>query len=63
MPADFSSHCPGDLDYIRSKSRDSFKRLVRLKASDYALSELNLMKAKHSKLEKLVYTNLEMKII
>ena len=51
---------PGDLDYIRSKSKDSFKRLVKAKALDYALSELNSMQAKHSKLEKLVYTSLEM---
>ena len=49
---------PGELDFIKSKSEDSFKRLVKVKAQEYALSELNSMKK--SKMENTSHTKLEL---
>ena len=51
---------PEDLDFIRAKSKDSFKRLVKVKAEEYALIELNCLKAKHTKMENNTYNKLEM---
>ena len=51
---------PEDLDFIKSKSKDSFKKLVKIKAADYALHELNHMKASHSKMDNVFYTKLQM---
>ena len=48
-----------DLDWIRSKSVDSFKRLVKKKAKHYALEELLKKKAIHSKLDNLEFDELE----
>ena len=50
---------PEDLDFIKSKSKDSFKKLVKIKAADYALHELNRMKASHSKMDNIFYTKLQ----
>ena len=47
---------PEDLEFIRGKSNASFKRLVKVKAEEYALNELNLMKAKHKKMENIIHT-------
>ena len=51
---------PVDLEFIKSKSQDSFKRLVKVKAREYALDELNKMKAGHSKMNNIYYPKLEM---
>ena len=52
---------PEDIEYIKSKSKDSFKNLVKVKALELALNELNLVKEKHSKMQNLFYTKLELK--
>ena len=38
---------PVDLEFIKSKSQDAFKRLVKVKAQEYALDKLNKVKAGH----------------
>ena len=51
--------CP-DLDWIKSKSKFSFKRLVKSKAKELGLEILIKMKEKHSKMSQLEYIDLEM---
>ena len=51
---------PVDLEFIKSKSQDSFKRLVKVKAREYALDELNKVKTGHSKMDNIYYPKLEM---
>ena len=48
-----------DLDWIRSKSVDSFKRLVKKKAKHYALEEFLKKKTSHSKLDNLEFDELK----
>ena len=50
---------PCDWEFIKSKSRDSFKRLVKRKAHECALKTLTEKQQKHSKMEKLVYTEIK----
>ena len=47
-----------DFDFMRSKSRDSFKNLVKKKAVEYAFYSFMEMKNGHSKLDNLFYTSL-----
>ena len=47
-----------DFDFMRSKSKDSFKNLVKKKAVEYAFYSFMEMKNGHSKLDKLFYTSL-----
>ena len=54
--ADFS--LPEDLDFIKSKSDFSFKKLVKVKALEYTIGELNAMKG--SKMENTFHSKLEM---
>ena len=49
---------PANLECIRSKSEDSFKNSVKVKAFEFALNELNLVKETHSKMQNLFYTKL-----
>ena len=49
-----------NLDWIKSKSVNSFKRLVKKKAKQYALSEFLRKKSIHSKLDNIEYTELKM---
>ena len=49
---------PLDLEFIKSKSVFSFKRLVKVKAHEYELGERNSMKG--SKMEKTFHPKLEM---
>ena len=51
---------PVDLDFIRSKSEYSFKNLVKKKAKEYAFHKFMVKKMKHSKLDDLFYSKLEM---
>ena len=44
---------PENLEWIRSKSKDSFRRLVKKRAKDYALNGFKILKSGHSKLENL----------
>ena len=48
-----------NFDWIKSKSVNSFKRLVKKKAKQYALSELLRMKSIHSRLDNIEYTELK----
>ena len=58
---DLEDFCiPVDLEYIKSKSQDAFKRLVKVKAQVYALDKLNKVKAGHSKMDGIFYPRLEM---
>ena len=41
---------PVDLDYIKSKSKSSFKSMVRIKAQEYSFFKLMENKIKHSKI-------------
>ena len=45
---------------LKFKSKECFKTLVKKKALDLALRELNAVKETHSKLNNLVYPSLEM---
>ena len=49
-----------DLEWIRSKSKESFKTLVKKKTEEIALEELMKAKEKHTKMENLVYDKLEL---
>ena len=48
------------LEEIKKKSKNSFKRLVKTKAKEYTLNYLLDLKEKHSKMEKLQYTELKL---
>ena len=48
-----------DFSYFKSVSKIKFKKIVKLKTKEFALDNLNEEKFKHSKMENLVYTNLE----
>ena len=55
---DLADFClPEDLDFIKSKSEYSFKRIVKVKAMEYSISELNAMKG--SKMENTFHSKLE----
>ena len=51
---------PIDFDYISSKSKDSFKKMVKRKAKELVLKKLLISKANHSKMANLEYNNMEM---
>ena len=48
-----------DLGWIKSKSKLSFKKLVKEQARDLAFEKLNYQKENHSKMKKLYYVDLE----
>ena len=50
----------GKFENIRSISSNSFKRLVKVKTKEYTLNFLLNMKAKHTKMDDLAYTELKM---
>ena len=51
---------PGSLEFLKSKSIHSFKRLVKIKTKEYALNHLLNLKSEHSKLDNLMYTELKL---
>ena len=51
---------PCNFEYIKSKSINSFKKLVKTKAKQYALNLLIDKQKKHSKMKNLSYTELAM---
>ena len=56
---DLDDFClPLDLDYIKSKSEYSFKKLIKVKAQEYELSKFNSMKG--SKMESTFHGKLDM---
>ena len=54
---DFDLKC--DLDWIASKSKNSFKTIVKTKANEYTLKVLTERKNSYRKLERLSYVHLE----
>ena len=51
---------PIDLEYISSKSKDSFKKIVKRKSKELALRKLLKSKANHSKMTNLEYDTIQM---
>ena len=49
-----------DFDMLKSKSKDTFKRLVKKKADEYELLRLTQKQEKHSKMENLYYTEMKL---
>jgi hypothetical protein len=49
-----------NFDYIQSKSKETFKNIVKVKIREFTLEKLNEAKFKHSKMDSLVYTDLNM---
>jgi hypothetical protein len=47
-----------DLGFLKSKSKSSFKNILKKKAKEYAFKELNEKQAKHSTMENLQYSEL-----
>ena len=45
-----------ELEDIKKKSKSSFKKLVKVKTTEYTLNYLLSLKEKHSKMDKLTYT-------
>ena len=48
-----------DFDYIRSKSKDTFKKIVTGKSRELALRELLNKKERHTKMAKVAYSELK----
>ena len=49
-----------NLEVIKSKSIISFKKLVKMKASEFEYNKLQKIKSSHSKMDNLKYSMLEM---
>ena len=49
-----------DFEFIRSKSKEAFKNLVKLKAKELALKKLTAKKDTHSKMTNLNYAEIAM---
>ena len=47
-----------DFEYLRSKSKASFKRIVKQKVNEYALKILKTRQETHSKMQNLFYSEL-----
>jgi hypothetical protein len=50
---------PLDFEVLKKKSKESFKSLVKRKAEEYELLRLIKKQETHSKMEKLIYTELK----
>ena len=50
---------PGELDYIKSKSKISMSNLVKIKSKEFAWKKFMQSKMKHSKMDNLWYSKLE----
>ena len=48
-----------DFDMLKTKSKDTFKRLVKKQAEEYELLRLTRKQEKHSKMENLYYTEMK----
>ena len=55
---DFNIPC--DFEYIENMSQEAFKRKVKVKAKDLALTNLKKLQENHSKMEKLHYNELKL---
>ena len=54
---EFDIQC--DFDYMKSKSKEAFKRLVKIKAKEAALEDLKTKQKKHSKMENVYNSELK----
>ena len=54
---EFDIQC--DFEYIKSKSKDAFKRLVKTKAKEVALEDLKSKQKQHSKIGNVPYNELK----
>ena len=52
---------PCSFSFIKSKSKESFKKIVRIKTQELALTHLKSLQLKHSKLSKLHYHDLKLR--
>ena len=52
---------PLDFDFIKKKSKECFKNLVKIKAKEYSLTLLIKSQNNHSKMKGLYYTELKAK--
>lgn len=50
---------PCSFEYIEKKSKDAFKRIVKIKAKEHALKRLTSKQETHRKMENLKYTELK----
>ena len=48
-----------DFEYIKSKSKESFKKMVKVKAKEYALTILTEKQQTHSKMENIYYSEIK----
>ena len=51
---------PCSFEDIQSKSKEAFKRIVKVKSKKFALERLTKKQSTHSKMENLVYKELKM---
>ena len=51
---------PFDFENIVSKSKESFKRIVKIKAEEYELERLRVKQGKHTKTANVRYTDMKM---
>ena len=51
---------PCSFDYIERKSKETFKKIVKIKAKEYALRFLRRKQDTHSKMENLYYSDIQM---
>ena len=48
-----------DFNYFKSKSKDAFKKIVKVKAKEVALKELKIKQQQHTKMENVKYSELK----
>ena len=51
---------PFNFNFMRSKSKESFKSYVKVKAEEYSLENYSRKQQKHSKMNNLQYTKIKM---
>ena len=49
-----------NLSKLKKQSKNSFKRIIKIKMKDFALNYLLQLKSSHSKMDNIIYTNLEL---
>ena len=49
---------PFEFEYLKSKSKEQFKRIVKTKTEEYELKRLQQKQSKHSKMSNLYYTEI-----
>ena len=49
---------PSNKEFLKKKSKNAFKRLVKIKTKEFALNQLLNLKGTHSKMDNLMYSDL-----